>query len=49
MLFLLGCLTVIFAMGTIGEKDKTEAKKYTVCFIVSLLAFVAVYAIGLVV
>ena len=49
MLFLLGCLTVIFAIVTLGEQDKTEAKKYTGCFIVSLLAFVAVYAIGVVV
>lgn len=49
MLALLIVLTILFAMGTIGEKDKTEAKRYTVCFIVCLVLTVAVWAIGVVV
>lgn len=49
MLVLLVILTTLFALGCIGEKDKTEAKRYTVCFIVCLVLTVAVWAIGVVV
>jgi len=48
MLILLLLLTIFFGLGCIGEKDKTEAERYTVCFIVCLLLAVAVWAIGVV-
>lgn len=49
MLVALILLTILFGLGSIGETDKTEAKRYTVCFIVCLVLTVAVWAIGVVI
>lgn len=43
MIWFLGVLTVLFLLGMIGSEGKPEAKRYTVCFLESLILIVIIY------
>lgn len=43
MVWFLGVLTILFLMAMIGEEGKPAAKRYTTCFLVSLILTVIVY------
>lgn len=43
MIWFLGLLAVLFLMAMVGTEGKPEAKRYTVCFLVSLILTVIIY------
>lgn len=43
MIWFLLALTALFFLAMIGEEGKPQAKRYTLCFLVSLILTVIVY------
>jgi len=43
MIWILICLVGLFAVAMIGTEDKPAAKRYTLCFLVTLILTVVVY------
>lgn len=43
MIWFLGVLTLLFLLAMVGTEGKPEAKRYTVCFLVSLVLTVIIY------